>query len=95
MSIIQIYFKNGRSHGVPSGQFVFESVCSGSCDAVAANDHCDAECNTVQCLYDGDDCDNLLNNSNKTTKSENFYHSIDFTNVLFNKYFNVDQRNIF
>ena len=95
MSIIQIYFKNGRSHGVPSGQFVFESVCSGSCDAVGANDHCDAECNTVQCLYDGDDCDNLLNNSNKTTKSENFYHSIDFTNVLFNKYFNVDQRNIF
>ena len=49
-------YKNG-----PIGKKVLEQKCPEDCVSVKMGDGtCDQECNTIACLWDGDDCDGVL-----------------------------------
>ena len=49
-------YKNG-----PIGRKVLEQKCPEDCVSVKMGDGtCDQECNTIACLWDGDDCDGVL-----------------------------------
>ena len=44
----------------PVGKGVLEKACSEECVSVKIGDGtCDEECNTLACLWDGDDCDGV------------------------------------
>ena len=49
------------------------------------------ECNLLACLYDNDECDQI-DNPDEPFSGEAFYKSIDYTNLLFNHQFEIDQR---
>ena len=46
---------------------------------------CDQECNTLGCLWDGDDCDGVVPPGGETDHRPGFYQAIDFVNVLYEK----------
>ena len=49
-------YKNG-----PIGKKFLEQKCPEDCVSVKMGDGtCDQECNTIACLWDGDDCDGVL-----------------------------------
>jgi len=75
----------------PSGQFIYELECPSNCSALGSNNACDMGCNLLACLYDNDECDQI-DNPDEPFSGEAFYKSIDYTNLLFNARFNVDQR---
>ena len=49
------------------------------------------ECNLLACLYDNNECDHI-DNPNESFGDEGFMKSIDYTNLLFNSRFEIDQR---
>ena len=74
------------------GQRIYEDVCSEECEELFNNNVCDLECNLLQCLFDNGDCDGE-DNPDQPMTGEPFYRSIDFVNILFNRKFNLDERN--
>ena len=75
----------------PSGQFIYELGCPENCTDLGNNGICDPECNLLACLYDNDECDQI-DNPDEPFTGEAFYKSIDYTNLLFNHKFHVDER---
>lgn len=84
-------YLNGKSSGYPSGQRIYEDVCSEECEELFNNNVCDPECNLLECLFDNGDCDGE-DNPDQPMTGEPFYRSIDFVNLLFNRKFNLDER---
>ena len=74
------------------GQRIYEDVCSEECEELFNNNVCDPECNLLECLFDNGDCDGE-DNPDQPMTGEPFYRSIDFVNLLFNRKFNLDERN--
>ena len=46
---------------------------------------CDQECNTLGCLWDGDDCDGIAPLGGEKDHRAGYYQAIDFVNVLYEK----------
>jgi len=61
-------------------------ACTEECISVKFSDGvCDQECNTLGCLWDGDDCDGVVPPGGEKDHRPGFYQAIDFVNVLFEK----------
>jgi len=69
----------------PVPKKVLDKKCSEECVSVKLGDGtCDKECNTLACLWDGDDCDGIAPEGSQDKRST-FYQSVDFVNVLFER----------
>ena len=74
-------YKNG-----PIGSKVFEEKCSADCDSDKMGDGtCNQECNSLACLWDGNDCDGIVPPGGEKDQREAYFQSIDFVNVLYEK----------
>ena len=74
-------YKNG-----PIGRKVFEEKCSEDCDSIKMGDGtCNQECNSLACLWDGNDCDGIVPPGGEKDHREAYFQSIDFVNVLYEK----------
>merc|ERR1712131_392745 len=74
-------YKNG-----PVGKKVLEQRCPEDCVSVKLGDGiCDQECNTIACLWDGDDCDGVIPKGGEKDQRPTFYQTIDFVNVLYER----------
>ena len=56
--------------------------CSHSCLELMTNSHCDAQCNTLECLWDGGDCDQVKP-ANFTDHRASYFQKLDFVDALF------------
>ena len=72
-------YKNG-----PTARKVLEEKCSEDCVSIKMGDgDCNQECNSLACLWDGNDCDGVIPPGGEPDHRPAFYQSIDFVNVLF------------
>ena len=39
--------------------------CDAKCEKLRNNDYCDPDCNSLQCLWDGNDCDAVIAQQDK------------------------------
>ena len=65
---------------------MLEKKCSEDCDPINIGDGtCNQECNSLACLWDGNDCDGIIPPGGEKDHRETFFQSIDFVNVLYER----------
>ena len=60
------------------------SKCPNECNRLQQNGHCNQMCNTIECLYDGGDCDQIRPIYQQPTGAEAYHQSVNFVNYLLN-----------
>lgn len=90
----KIYFFTSIFKGHPSSHEIFNFQCPRYCENLADNGHCDPECNLFACGYDDSDCDGVDSSlaDEYQNSRELFYKSIDFTNLLFTRKLNLNNK---
>ena len=84
-----VYLKQTVNPGSQYGKKkLYLKTCS--CKSILlGNNVCDRRCNSVECLWDGGDCDNKLELTVSDSKwREAYHHSVDYTNFVLDAFFN-------
>ena len=75
----KIYKKNS------TGRKALKKKCPEDCLEELGDGQCNQECNSLACLWDGNDCDGIIPLGGEPDQREAFYQSVDFVNVLFER----------
>ena len=57
----------------------YENQCSSSCKQMGQNGQCDTKCNTMNCLYDNGECDDV---AHQKLPKEAYHNAVMFVNYL-------------